>query len=154
MGVIKPDIVFYGESLTADFFHTLADDLPRCDLLIVIGSTLKVDPVARIVRQVSPEVPQLLINRELVAQPHQFDAQLLGKCDNAVAALWKGLDPEDYSAKLRTQKEGFIRREKKKGHGFVVVRDEGAFSFPCSPPVWVCPPSTLSSLGCRFLMCR
>ena len=77
--VMKPDIVFFGEGLP-DHFHDcisrsgshlmllildLADcrDKSQCDLLIVIGSSLKVRPVALIPSSLPSEVPQILINR-------------------------------------------------------------------------------------------
>ena len=40
-------------------------DKSECDLLIVIGSSLKVRPVALIPSSLPPEVPQILINRSL-----------------------------------------------------------------------------------------
>ena len=47
-GVMKPDIVFFGESLPERFHRQMAADKDVCDLLIVIGSSLKVRPVALI----------------------------------------------------------------------------------------------------------
>lgn len=48
---MKPDIVFFGESLSDEFHKQMADDKKKCDLLIVIGSSLKVRPVALIPRK-------------------------------------------------------------------------------------------------------
>lgn len=45
---MKPDIVFFGESLPNEFHRQMEIDKDICDLLIVIGSTLKVRPVALI----------------------------------------------------------------------------------------------------------
>ena len=42
---------------------TIYRDKSECDLLIVIGSSLKVRPVALIPSSLPPEVPQILINR-------------------------------------------------------------------------------------------
>lgn len=47
-GVMKPDIVFFGEGLPDVFHESMANDKDECDLLIVIGSSLKVRPVALI----------------------------------------------------------------------------------------------------------
>lgn len=41
-GVVKPDITFFGESLPARFFACMREDLPKADLLVVIGSSLSV----------------------------------------------------------------------------------------------------------------
>ncbi|VDM15052.1 unnamed protein product [Wuchereria bancrofti] len=70
-GVMKPDIV---------------------DLVVVIGSSLKVQPVALLPYNVNPEVPQILINRESL--PHYAtDIELLGNCDDIVAQLALVLGP-------------------------------------------------------------
>lgn len=45
---MKPDIVFFGEGLSDEFHDALAHDKETCDLLIVMGSSLKVRPVAMI----------------------------------------------------------------------------------------------------------
>jgi NAD-dependent deacetylase sirtuin 1 len=45
---MKPDIVFFGESLPAEFHNQMDIDKDDCDLLIVMGSSLKVRPVALI----------------------------------------------------------------------------------------------------------
>lgn len=45
---MKPDIVFFGEGLPDSFHRAIEEDKNNCDLLIVIGSSLKVRPVARI----------------------------------------------------------------------------------------------------------
>lgn len=47
-GIMKPDIVFFGEGLSDEFHESLANDKEECDLLIVMGSSLKVRPVAMI----------------------------------------------------------------------------------------------------------
>jgi NAD-dependent deacetylase sirtuin 1 len=47
-GIMKPDIVFFGEGLPEIFHESMAKDKDECDLLIVIGSSLKVRPVALI----------------------------------------------------------------------------------------------------------
>ncbi|ORZ05348.1 DHS-like NAD/FAD-binding domain-containing protein [Lobosporangium transversale] len=84
--LMKPDIVFFGEKLP-DVFHTsLKEDRGKADLLIVIGSSLKVAPVSDIMHQLPHSVPQILINRTPNHQT-EFDVQLLGNCDTIVAEL-------------------------------------------------------------------
>jgi NAD-dependent histone deacetylase SIR2 len=48
---MKPDIVFFGEKLPAVFHQSLKEDRRNVDLLIVIGSSLKVAPVSDIMRE-------------------------------------------------------------------------------------------------------
>ena len=53
LAIMKPDIVFFGESLPEEFHQQMELDKNDCDLLIVIGSSLKVRPVALIPRKYS-----------------------------------------------------------------------------------------------------
>ncbi len=46
--IMKPDIVFFGENLPELFHRAMKQDKDEVDLLIVIGSSLKVRPVALI----------------------------------------------------------------------------------------------------------
>ncbi|CAB1425078.1 unnamed protein product [Pleuronectes platessa] len=86
MAIMKPDIVFFGENLPEMFHRAMKQDKDEVDLLIVIGSSLKVRPVALIPNSIPHEVPQVLINREQL--PHlNFDVELLGDCDVIVNEL-------------------------------------------------------------------
>lgn len=67
-GLVKPDIVFFGEAMPEAFFVSEAEDLPTCDLLIIAGTSLLVHPFAGLVTQVSPGVKRVLINRERVGE--------------------------------------------------------------------------------------
>ena len=71
----------FGEALPSHFFQHIEDDCASADLVIVIGTSLKVAPVNTIIRRVPKDVPQILINREVVARGHGFDSELLGDCD-------------------------------------------------------------------------
>lgn len=86
LAVMKPDIVFFGEGLPEEFHSTMAKDKDECDLLIVIGSSLKVRPVALIPNSIPGHVPQVLINREPLRHLN-FDVELLGDCDGIINEL-------------------------------------------------------------------
>ncbi|XP_076328383.1 NAD-dependent protein deacetylase sirtuin-1-like isoform X2 [Tachypleus tridentatus] len=90
LAVMKPDIVFFGEGLSDEFHQTMARDKNQCDLLIVMGSSLKVRPVALIPSSIPSEVPQILINRERLKHL-SFDVELLGDCDVIVQELCRRL---------------------------------------------------------------
>ncbi|XP_028999510.1 NAD-dependent protein deacetylase sirtuin-3, mitochondrial isoform X3 [Betta splendens] len=64
-GVVKPDIVFFGEELPQHFFKYLKD-FPLADLLVIMGTSLEVEPFASLAGAVRGSVPRLLINRDLV----------------------------------------------------------------------------------------
>lgn len=86
LGIMKPDIVFFGEGLPDYFHEAMAADKNRCDLLIVIGSSLKVRPVALIPSSLPADIPQILINREPLPHCH-FDVELMGDCDTIINQL-------------------------------------------------------------------
>ncbi|KAG0638557.1 DHS-like NAD/FAD-binding domain-containing protein [Tuber brumale] len=86
-GVMKPDIVFFGEQLPATFNKRLVDhDRARCDLFICIGTSLKVAPVSEIIGILPPHVPQIYISKTPVTHVN-FDIELIGSCDDVVAEL-------------------------------------------------------------------
>uniref|UniRef100_A0A3B5LPL0 NAD-dependent protein deacetylase n=1 Tax=Xiphophorus couchianus TaxID=32473 RepID=A0A3B5LPL0_9TELE len=94
-GVVKPDIVFFGEELPLSFFKYLTD-FPLADLLIVMGTSLEVEPFASLAGAVRSSVPRLLINRNLVGpfawgrRPH--DVTQLGDVVSGVKELVDALD--------------------------------------------------------------
>lgn len=87
------DIVFFGEPLPMKFFNCCAADLPRADLVIVMGTSLSVSPFSDLPELVCSSCPRLLINREIVGK-FEFDAEqgtrdalFQGDCDCGAAAL-------------------------------------------------------------------
>lgn len=92
-GVYKPDITFFGELLPRLFHDTIRQDLGECDLLISVGTLLKVAPVADIVDKVPEHVPQILINKDAIDHCN-FDVSLLGYCDDVASYVCNQLGPE------------------------------------------------------------
>jgi len=73
-GYVKPGVIFFGENLPSQFFKSLHDDIPKCDLLLILGTSLKVYPFAEIIGSVSKKIPRCLINNTL---PDIFESELL-----------------------------------------------------------------------------
>ncbi|XP_037963373.2 NAD-dependent protein deacetylase sirtuin-2 [Plutella xylostella] len=105
-GLVKPDIVFFGESLPARFQECLQVDFERCDMLIIMGSSLEVQPFASLIDMVPDWCPRLLINREKAGtrspifrllglhsgglqldEDSYRDVALLGNCDDGCTTL-------------------------------------------------------------------
>jgi NAD-dependent deacetylase sirtuin 2 len=74
-GVIKPDVVLFGESLPSGFWKHMVD-FPKCDLLIIMGTSLVVQPFAGLANKVGYDCPRLLINRDPVGDPNMFGSTL------------------------------------------------------------------------------
>ncbi|KAI9864884.1 MAG: NAD-dependent histone deacetylase sir2 [Trichoglossum hirsutum] len=116
-GVMKPDITFFGESLPSLFHDRLRDhDRGVVDLVIVIGTSLKVAPVSEVIGFLPPSVPQIYISRTPVSHVN-FDLDLLGDCDVVVAELCRRLNwdlkhemiPKDQRVDVELQ-DGFESR--------------------------------------------
>ncbi|EEB09012.1 Sir2 family histone deacetylase Sir2 [Schizosaccharomyces japonicus yFS275] len=76
-GVFKPNITFFGEQLPETFFAKIgSEELRKCDLLICIGTSLKVAPVSEVIGLLPPTTPQVYISRTQLRHT-QFDVSLL-----------------------------------------------------------------------------
>lgn len=73
-GLVKPNVVFFGESLPESFISFLTGKVDA-DLLIVIGTSLKVNPFAALTDSVGPDVPRVVINNQRVG------ATMFFRCD-------------------------------------------------------------------------
>ena len=73
-GVVRPDIVFFGESLPNRYFQNIKSDFQECDLLLVLGTSLTVMPFANLITESKSNVPRVYIN---LSKPGS--AGLLGK---------------------------------------------------------------------------
>lgn len=100
-GLVKPDIVFFGEALPSAFFDNRT--LPEtADLCIVMGTSLSVQPFASLPSFVADGVPRVLINRERVGGlgSRPDDVLILDDCDNGVRKLARALGWEDELERL------------------------------------------------------
>ncbi|MDD3885585.1 MAG: NAD-dependent protein deacylase [Victivallaceae bacterium] len=71
-GVIKPDIVFYGEALVGAMLNQAELDMARTDLMLVLGTSLTVYPAAALPEQAASYGAKLVI---VNAQPTGLDSQ-------------------------------------------------------------------------------
>ncbi|KAK8847568.1 hypothetical protein IAR55_005427 [Kwoniella newhampshirensis] len=85
-GIIKPDITFFGQALDSEFDQCLFKDREEVDLLVIIGTSLKVAPVSEVLTHIPHSVPQIFINLTPVHHV-QPDICLLGDADSIVTYL-------------------------------------------------------------------
>ncbi|XP_052437861.1 NAD-dependent protein deacetylase sirtuin-3 isoform X2 [Carassius gibelio] len=76
-GAVKPNVVFFGEDLPEKYFQH-AQDFPKADLLMIMGTSLKIEPFASLVNTVKSTVPRLLLNRDPVGP---FERRPLRRAD-------------------------------------------------------------------------
>lgn len=105
----KPDVVFFGESLSQEFFKDV-QKLAEADLLIILGTSLKVFPFAGLVSQVNDEIPRVMINREPSGssvgmkynEATSRDVAFLGDSDDVVAEIVRHAGWEEDFEALRS----------------------------------------------------
>lgn len=92
-GLFKPDITFFGEPISEVYAPRLEADKEKIDLLIIIGTSLKVRPIKTMVVDFPPTVPQIWVNKDRFSGTNsdmpgvQVDIELLGECDVVVEEL-------------------------------------------------------------------
>ncbi len=74
-GVMKPDIVFYGEGLPMEVFQTAENAFMSADLVMVLGTSLAVYPAAELPRLRKNGSKLVIINR--TETPLDYEADLL-----------------------------------------------------------------------------
>jgi NAD-dependent SIR2 family protein deacetylase len=108
-GNVKPDIVFFGESLPDRFHRLLRQDIKEADILLVMGTSLQVAPVSMIPDMV--HCNRVLLNRELVMNIRSGDLFVEGDCDTNVEKLctllgWKKeLMEQNAKTKIQEKKQ-------------------------------------------------
>ena len=139
--IIKPNIVFFGERLPKEFYELQDVDFPKCDLLLIIGTSLSVQPFAGLIDQVGPEVPRVLINREKRGESSvlngligiksglEFDLKnnyrdvfLAGDCDSVCLQFIEKLGwKQDYEQLVQQVKESHANQWDYKNKCFVQI---------------------------------
>jgi NAD+-dependent protein deacetylase SIR2 len=91
-GIMRPDIVFMGEP-PKPYEKRFKRDCALVDLVIVMGTSLPVEPVKTMPNHIPPKVPQIYIGKNQMyperMKKTDFDIQLLGECDVIVELLAK-----------------------------------------------------------------
>jgi len=102
-GVVRPDVVLFGEGLPSRFWDNISSDFQSCDLLLVFGTSLVVSPFNTLVNRPGRAVPRVYINLSKqgstgmvgwllrmggnVDFSRDSDLVMLGDCDKSVAHL-------------------------------------------------------------------
>ena len=95
-GLVKPDIVFFGEALPGAFFQN-RHVLGMADMVFVMGTSLSVQPFASLPQAVMDGVPRVLFNLEVVGDlgSRADDVLELCDCDSGVRKLADALGWRD-----------------------------------------------------------
>ncbi|KAH6646045.1 DHS-like NAD/FAD-binding domain-containing protein, partial [Truncatella angustata] len=95
-GLVKPDIVFFGEQLPSAFYDNRS--VPAtADLMLVLGTSLTVHPFASLPMMAMEGVPRVLFNKERVGDmgTRTDDVICLTDCDSGIRELAEELGWKD-----------------------------------------------------------
>lgn len=88
--IIKPDVVFFGENLP-DAFYRIMENPPPCDLILIMGTSLNVQPASLFALDMAAKVPSLLVNLEATEYDHKMDIVLYSDLDFFADYIMKNL---------------------------------------------------------------
>lgn len=138
LGSLKPDIVFFGEVFPSSLERSMQRDLARVDLVLVIGTSLRVGgSVLEFLRRLPDAVPRVLINKEALSGSSKtysagFDVTLLGPCDAIVRILTHRLDWPDPSKCL--DRIGHLRALRERVYEVCEAEEESRVSVSVAAP--------------------
>lgn len=97
-GLVKPDVVLFGEQLSSDF-QVAEQEVGKADLLLVMGTSLTVWPVAGLVPRAASAGARIIIaNGEPTAYDSLADVILRGDLVEIAQALRRELEVQDARA--------------------------------------------------------
>ncbi|CAD5120840.1 DgyrCDS9393 [Dimorphilus gyrociliatus] len=122
-GLVKPDVVFFGEDLTSKFYSYVSD-MKFADLVLIMGTSLQVEPFSNIIDRAKFFVPRCLFNKKAVGpfakKGRLNDVFVGGDLIDTVAQLAAKLDWTDELSRNtiqwesefedRLQQYGFMKR--------------------------------------------
>lgn len=90
-GIMKPDVVFFGEELP-DVVYDLCEDPPDADLLLILGSSLTVQPIAGLAVEMAEDIPSILVNFEPTAYDDTMTHVVYDDLDTFADLVWSALE--------------------------------------------------------------
>jgi NAD-dependent deacetylase len=95
-GLLKPDVIFFGEMLPQDTLRKASRESEQCDLFLVIGSSLVVYPAASLPLQAKRAGAELIIvNLGPTEQDHLADVIINDYAGETMSAIVMGLEGEE-----------------------------------------------------------
>ena len=85
-GILKPDVVFFGENVPRERVRNCADRLRRSDALLVVGSSLMVFSGFRFARQANDSgKPIAIVNKGMTRADDLAATRFMGDCGKLLA---------------------------------------------------------------------
>ncbi len=86
-GLVKPDVVLYGESLDEEVLTDSVNAIFDCDLLIVGGTSLSVYPAAGLIRYLRKDAKLCIVNLSATGADSQADLLIQQGIDSVFAGI-------------------------------------------------------------------
>lgn len=94
-GIVKSDVVLFGEQLVPEVIGAAFDAAERCDVFIAAGSTLAVHPAAGLVPAArSAGAKVIIVNGQPTEMDHLADIVVQGDLATSLAALIPVMNPD------------------------------------------------------------
>ena len=88
-GIIRPGIVFFGETPDVNIIFGCVKEVSQCDLLIAAGTSMKVSSAARLIDRYKGTL--VILNNDETAFDSRADLIIRGKIGEIFSALWERL---------------------------------------------------------------
>lgn len=92
--VIKPDVVFFSEQLPIEFFNAYQNP-PETDLLLVMGTSLTVQPAASFALKIANFTKSIIVNLESTDYDAVFNYSIKEDLDTFSKQVWDKLKNND-----------------------------------------------------------
>ncbi|MFN2222479.1 MAG: SIR2 family NAD-dependent protein deacylase [Candidatus Promineifilaceae bacterium] len=93
---LRPDVVWFGESLPPRVINAAIDACNRCDLFLAVGTSAVVQPAASLAHLAAEHGAQVVeVNSERTPLTPYADFSLLGKAGELLPALARLIDQDD-----------------------------------------------------------
>lgn len=91
-GTLKPDVILFGEQMPIHPWQAAEREIKQCDLLIVVGSSLEVNPVAKLPYDVIAKGGKLIIiNQQITYINSRADIVFREDAAEILPAIWKAI---------------------------------------------------------------
>jgi NAD-dependent SIR2 family protein deacetylase len=92
-GILKPEVVFYGENVPADRVRTCLSAVDGADAMLIVGSSLMVYSGYRFARRAHEnEIPIIAINRGVMRSDDMLTIKIEQDCGSVLEQLAESLD--------------------------------------------------------------
>jgi len=92
-GIVKPDIVFFGEQLPRSFFQAYQNP-PDCDLLVVMGTSLSVQPASSFQLKLVNTCESIIINLTETDYDRLFTYKIKSNLDDFAKIIQEAMNKE------------------------------------------------------------